>query len=393
MTEPKQPKLTKSLLWLMIFSACFVVANNYYNQPLLAEIARDFNIKEELANGVATITLLGYAFGLFLLVPLGDKLNKRILIIGSFILIIASLLCFALSTGIYMLMISGFVIGLSSVIPQMYVPLAAQLSAPGSRSKNVGLVMTGLLIGILGARILSGLLGGYMGWRFVFYIAAGIMFILFILNLYLLPTINPTFKGSYGSLMKSIVVLIKNRPDLRHAALRGALSLASFQAFWTTLTFYIEQKPFDQGSEMAGLLSIVAIGGALSASYVGKIADSSNKKHLLIFASFCMIVAWIFLGFTSWMYVGLVLGIFILDIGLQSLHVTNQSIIFSKDNNATNRINTVYMTCYFVGGALGSYLGGIAWNYFQWMGVVGIGLLFGLLLLVSILINNKKESF
>ena len=386
-----QPKLTKPLLWLMAISACLVVANNYYNQPLLGDIAREFSITEEQANRIATMTLVGYAVGLLLFVPLGDKLNKRYVIIFSFFVIIASLLSFAHSNSYSMLILSSFFIGLSSVVPQMFVPLVAQLSTPNTRSKNVGFVMTGLLIGILASRTVSGVLAQYKDWRFVYEMAAFIILLLAIANILLLPNIQPTFKGTYFNLLKSVLHLAKRRKDLRLAALRGALSLACFQAFWTTLTFYLEGPPFFKGSETAGLLSLVGIGGALSANFVGKIADSSEKKKLLLIAAFLMIVSWGFFSLTSWKYIGLIIGIFLIDVGLQSLHVTNQSIIFSKDHEATNRINTVYMTAYFSGGALGAYMSGICWHYYHWSGVVGIGTTLGILLLLTIIPLNRNE--
>ena len=385
-----QPKLTKPLLWLMAISACLVVANNYYNQPLLADIAREFSISEEQANRIATMTLVGYAVGLLSFVPLGDKLNKRYIIICSLFVIIVSLLSFAYSTSYQMLITSSFFIGLSSVVPQMFVPLVAQLSTPHTRSKNVGFVMTGLLIGILGSRAVSGILAQYRDWRFVYEVAALVVFILAIANIFLLPNIKPTFKGSYLKLLKSVFDLAKKRKDLRLAALRGGLSLACFQAFWTTLTFYLEGPPFFKGSETAGMLSLVGIGGALSANYIGKIVDGTDKKRLLIIAAIIMILSWVCFSFTSWEYIGLIIGIFLIDIGLQSLHVTNQSIIFSKDHEATNRINTVYMTAYFSGGALGAYMSGICWHYYQWNGVVGIGITLGILVLLSILPLNRK---
>ena len=190
--------------------------------------------------------------------------------------------------------------------------------------------------------------------------------------------------------MKSIVVLIKKRRDLRIAALRGALSLASFQAFWTTLTFYLERPPFTAGSNVAGLLGIVGIGGAISASYVGRIADRTDKNIIITVSTILMIAAWVLFGFTAIGYIGLIVGIFILDVGLQSIHVTNQSIIFSRDEDATNRLNTVYMTCYFIGGSIGAYIGGVAWGYFGWLGTVFSGIIFVVLLLLIHLISSKK---
>lgn len=388
----KQPKLTKGVLWLMTVSACLVVANNYYNQPLLGDIAKEFGVTEEVANRVATATLLGYAGGLFLLVPLGDMFHKKRLIIGDFVLIILSLLSFTFSPNITIMAISGFFIGLSSVVPQMFVPLVAQLSHSKERSQNVGIVMSGLLVGILGSRVFSGLVGNSIGWRPVFYIAAGAMALLWLLIILFLPNIKPTFFGTYKGLMKSIIVLIKKRADLRMAALRGALSLASFQAFWTTLTFYLEHPPFSAGSNIAGLLGIVGMGGAISASYVGRIADRADKKLLITISTILMIAAWILFGFTAIGYIGLIVGIFILDIGLQSIHITNQSIIFSRDEDATNRLNTVYMTCYFTGGSIGAYLGGMAWGYFGWIGTVTTGIFFVALLLLIHLTSSRETK-
>lgn len=390
-TETKQAPLTTTLLWLMTIGACLVVANNYYNQPLLGEIAREFSVSEAVANRVATVTIFGYAMGLMLLVPLGDKFDKKILIGIDFIFIIGSLLAFALSTSITMLMISGFVIGFASVVPQMFVPLVAQLSSPEDRNKNIGIVMGGLLIGILGSRTVSGLLNQYLdSWRHVYFIAAGTMFILWAFILMLLPRITPTFFGKYRELWQSIIVLIKERPDLRIAAVRGGLSLASFQAFWTTLTFFLERPPYNAGSDVAGLLGLVGIGGALSASYVGKIAGRVSNSMLIVISTLLMIVAWLFFGFWGFSYAGLIIGIFVLDIGLQSLHVTNQTIIFSKNPEATNRLNTVYMTSYFVSGSLGAFLGGKAWEMFGWNGVVATGIFFVIILLAVHLLFSKK---
>ncbi len=387
----KQPKLTKGVLWLMTVSSCLVVANNYYNQPLLGDIAKEFGVSEAIANRVATATLFGYASGLFLLVPLGDMFQKKRLIIGDFILIILSLLAFTFSPNIIVMAVSGFFIGLSSVVPQMFVPLVAQLSDPKERSRNVGIVMSGLLVGILGSRVFSGLVGNSIGWRSVFYIAAAMMALLWLLIIFYLPDIKPTFFGTYKGLMKSIVVLIKKRTDLRIAALRGALSLASFQAFWTTLTFYLERPPFTAGSNVAGLLGIVGIGGAISASYVGRIADRTDKNIIITVSTILMIAAWVLFGFTAIGYIGLIVGIFILDVGLQSIHVTNQSIIFSRDEDATNRLNTVYMTFYFIGGSIGAYIGGVAWGYFGWLGTVFSGIIFVVLLLLIHLISSKRS--
>lgn len=386
----QQTRLTKSTLWLMTIGAGVVVANNYYNQPLLGKIARELDISEAMANNVAMVTQVGYAAGLFLLVPLGDMFKKRKIIITDFFLIIISLLAFALSQNITTMLVSSFFIGLSSVIPQMFVPLAAQISDPKDKSKNVGMVMSGLLIGILASRIFSGILGEYFGWREVYYIAAGIIFILWVLVFFLLPDINPTFKGSYWGLMKSISYYIKTVPSLRLASVRGGLALGSFLAFWTSLTFHLERPPFFAGSDIAGELGAVGIGGALAASMVGRIADRVNKNTLISCAAILMLLSWIIFGIWGFTYAGLIIGIFILDVGLQSIHVSNQTIVFSTNPDATNRLNTVYMTSYFIGGSFGTFVGGRAWEYMGWNGVVITGAIFIIILLLIHLIFSPK---
>ena len=170
-----QNYLSKSLLWLMTIGAGLVVANNYYNQPLLGKIAKEFNISESTANNVAMLTQIGYALGLLLLIPLGDMFRRKKIIITDFALIILSLLTFSLSTNIYVMFAASFFIGFSSVIPQMFVPIAAQLSKPEEKGKNVGLVMSGLLVGILVSRVFSGIVGEILGWREVYYIAIAVV--------------------------------------------------------------------------------------------------------------------------------------------------------------------------------------------------------------------------
>ena len=382
--------LSKSTLWLMTIGAGLVVANNYYNQPLLGEIARYLNASESSVSNIAMITQIGYAVGLFLLVPLGDKFRKRKIILIDFVFIILSLLVFALAKNITVMFISSFFIGVSSVVPQMFVPLAAQLSKPEERSKNVGMVMTGLLIGILGSRVISGVVGQCFGWQAIYYIAAVVLFIFSILIYFRLPDIAPTFIGKYKDLIKSLFYYIKTVPSLRLASVRGGLALGSFLAFWTTLTFHLEQPPFFAGSDIAGALGIVGIGGALSAAVVGKVIDNLNKNTFIACAALLMLISWIIFGIWGFSYVGLIIGIFVLDVGLQSIHVTNQTIVFSTNPDATNRLNTVYMTSYFIGGSFGTFVGGKAWSHYGWEGVVYTGAFFVVVLLFIHLVFAKK---
>lgn len=392
MSDHEQIYLSKKTLWLMTIGAGLVVANNYYNQPLLGMISRELGESEESVSRIAMLTQMGYAAGLLLVVPLGDMFKRKKIILYSLCFNILVLLCFGFADSLPVMLVSSFLIGLTSVVPQMFVPIAAQLSKPHDKGKNVGLVMSGLLIGILASRIISGWVGEFLGWREMYYIAAAIIFVLGILIIFLLPDIKPTFKGRYIQLMKSIFHFARTIPSLQLAAVRGALGLASFSVFWTTLTFHVEQAPFYGGSDVAGSLSIFGIMGALCASFVGKLSGKTNKALIISVALMLMIISWFILGIGGFTYIGLILGIILLDMALQSMHVTNQTIVFSTNPDASNRLNAVYMTSYFIGGSIGTYAGGLAWAYCGWYGVVAAGSVFAVLcIIIHLLFGNRKK--
>ncbi len=382
-----------SVLWLMTIGAGLVVANLYYNQPLLGMISRDFNVSESLAGRIAMLTQIGYALGLLFIVPLGDMFKRRPIILSSFVVLIVALLTMALSPMIEVAFAASLLIGLCSVLPQIFVPIAAQLSTPQTKGKNIGIVMSGLLTGILASRVASGLVGEIWGWREMYYIVAGLMFCYGLLIAWKLPDIEPSFHGGYSALMGSLVRYFKTLPALRLAAMYGALSFASFLAFWTTLVFHLEKEPFHAGSDIVGLLGLVGIGGALVASLAGRFAHRLGEHRLIRVGMALMLVGWGLFYFAGWSYAGLIAGICALDIGAQGIQVTNQTIIFSLSPEATNRVNTVYMTIFFIGGALGTFAGGKAWEFFGWNGVAGIGACFmGLALLLHLLLGSGCRS-
>lgn len=384
--------LSKGTLWLMAIGAGLVVANNYYNQPLLGMIAREFGESESATSKVAMFTQIGYAAGLLLIIPLGDMFRRKKIILIDFAFILLSLIVFALSQSLIVMITASFFIGLTSVVPQIFVPIAAQLSKPEEKGRNVGIVMSGLLIGILASRVFSGLVGDWLGWRSVFFIAAGFMVVMGALIAWLLPNLKPTFAGTYGQLMRSIVRYAKDIPSLQLASLRGALGFASFSVFWTTLTFRLEQAPFFQGSDIAGSLGLFGIAGALAASFVGHVSGKVDKNKLIAIAISLMILSWAIFGVGGSSYTGLIAGILILDMGLQAMHVTNQTIVFSSHPEASNRLNTVYMVSYFVGGSVGTLIGGKAWGMYGWNGVVVTGISFVILcLIIHLLICNKQK--
>ncbi|MFR0678033.1 MFS transporter [Dysgonomonas mossii] len=385
--------LSKSILWLMAIGAGLVVANNYYNQPLLGVIAKELGESESATSKVAMFTQMGYAAGLLLIIPLGDMFRRKKIILIDFFFIILSLVVFSLSKSLIVMLAASFCIGLTSVVPQIFVPIAAQLSRPEEKGRNVGIVMSGLLIGILGSRVFSGVVGEYLGWRNVFFIAAGLMIILAVLIAWMLPNMQPTFKGTYGQLMGSVIRYARSIPSLQLASLRGALGFASFSAFWTTLTFRLQEAPYFQGSDVAGSLGLFGIAGALAATLVGQASGKVNKNKLIAIATFLMIVSWGVFGMGDSTYIGIIVGIILLDMGLQAMHVTNQTIVLSSHPEAANRLNTVYMVSYFIGGSIGTFVGGKAWGAYGWNGVVFTGAFFVSLCLVVHLIISRKPKF
>jgi predicted MFS family arabinose efflux permease len=390
--EPHKPVLSLSLLWLMTIATGIVVGNNYYNQPLLGLMAKDFNVTEVRISNIAMLTQIGYAFGLLFIVPLGDMVHRKKLILIIFGLIILSLVGMVSASSLPVLYFASFMIGFSSVVPQMFVPLTAELATDEKRGMAIGMVMSGLLLGILLSRVAAGVVGELWGWRAIYYIAIGFMLILMMLVAIKLPDIRPNFKGNYGQLMRSLIHLTRTQPVLRLSAFRGALGFAGFSAFWITLVFHLEGAPFHAGSAVAGSFGLIGAVGALAASVVGRIAKYVSNYRIILVSIWILFASWIVFYFGGFTYAGLIFGVILIDLGLQSMHISNQSSYFALNIGAANRLNTVYMFSYFVGGSFGTYMASLAWKYFQWNGVVATGMICTLLLLIVHVSYGKKWS-
>lgn len=385
-------KLGSNLLFLMTVTTGLVIANNYYNQPLLGLMAAGFGVTELQISNVPMLTQIGFAIGLFLVVPLGDKLERKKLILSQFLFMICSLLATGLAKSPLQLKISSFFIGFTSVVPQLMIPMAAQLADNNRRGAVIGTVMMGLFIGVLGSRTLSGFIGTYLGWQAMFFLAAGMMSVLFIFLYMFLPKIQPDFTGNYMSLLKSITEKFRTQSRLRLASFRGALDFACFSVFWTTLVFLLESPPFHFGSDVAGAMGLVGIAGAIVASWVGKLSDKMDKNTLIVIGIVVMLLSWVILGISASSIIGLIIGAFLLDWGVQSVHITNQTIIFEGNPTSRNQINTVYMVMYFIGGALGTMVGGYLWYYYKWYGVSFGGFFITLTMLFLHLLWNRRAQ-
>ena len=387
-TEKEGSLLTPFTLWAITITTGLVIANIYYNQPLLDDISHAFGVTSAKAGQVAMFTQAGYALGMLFIVPMADMLKRKRMMIIDFGFIIIALLLAAFAHDINALLLASFFIGVSSIIPQLLIPMAAHLAKAHERGRKIGFVQTGLLIGILLSRTLSGFIAAHWGWRCVFFVAAGLMVIMWILVYWLLPEVQPTYKGSYKSLMLSIVGLIKENRHLRLAALRGASCFACFSAFWSTIAFLLKAN-FGLGSDIAGLFGLAGAFGALAVSNIGRLADKTNPYKIATFTIIALLLSFVIYYFSGYSMVGMIAGVILMDMGLQGTHLCNQTIIFANNPAARNRINTVYMVTYFSGGAIGTFLGTQLWYKYQWTGVCLMGILLSAITLILHL-NNQE---
>lgn len=379
------------LTWIISTACAIVVANLYYIQPLLGELSQYFHVSQLSAGVVATLTQVGFATGIILVLPLADIMEKKSLINIMLILSSISLLLMFFSTNFFITCISSLLIGFTSVITQLLVPFAAQLANQDERGGIIGKVTSGLLIGILLSRVTSGLLSNYFEWRIVYLLAAIAMIILTIALRTLLPECAPQSKIKYVQSLKSIVKLIKDFPILREASISGAMAFGAFSSFWTSLTFLLEEPVYHMGSNIAGLFGLLGIIGALGSPFFGKVADKKGPKYAVGIGIIFITLSYLLLlrfGLKIW---GLISGVIILDLGTQICNVCNQARVQQLTDEARNRVTAVYVFSYFTGGALGSLLSSFNYTHFGWTGVCILGL-FTQLIAISIHLLKKTKN-
>lgn len=385
-------KLSRADVLLMAFCTGLIVANIYYCQPLIILIAKEFNISESVAGRATYLTQAGYALGLLLLVPLGDMFErkKQILVITG--LAILSLLLAGFSHSFGVLEVACVLIGASSIVPQLILPMAANLSSDENRGETIGIIMSGLLIGILGSRSLSGTIGYLWGWRSMFLIAAAICLLLVLLMAKRFPASLPSFKGNYQQLMGSMFGYIKSQPVLRETSLINFLAFATLSAFWTTMVLYLASPPFNFQSLQIGLFGIAGAAGALAAPLVGKLSDSREPRKNLLIGLVLQLISIVAFYFTQSHLFLFVAGIILLDIGQQAIHVTNQTRIYALIPEARNRLNTIFMSVSFVGASVGSAAGLWLWDMGHWpMFCLGSGLVISTNILIYYFYKQRQE--
>ena len=374
MKQLKENKgIERSLLLTMAVIAGLTVANCYYNQPLLEMIRHDMGVSQHKANLITVVTQIGYALGLCFLIPMGDLYSRRRIIVINMSVAAVMAVFIAFSQRVWIVWGASLLLGACSVIPQFFIPIAGQYSEKKNKGRNMGIVLSGLLTGILASRVVSGYVGEWLGWREMFIIAALIMIVCLILTLKIMPQIDSNYVGTYRGLMKSVFHIVASNARIRLYAIRAAFSFGSMMAIWSCLAFRLAQAPFFSGSEMVGTLGMCGIAGALAASGLGKLVNQWGIRKLSLYGACLQLVAWTTAYLFGDTYMGLIVAIIMVDIGLQCLQLSNQSGCIQEMPEASNRANTIFMTTYFIGGSFGTYCAGLAWTHEGWMGVCAVG--------------------
>ena len=362
--------------------ACAVgVGSIYYNQPLLLVMGKTFGRDARAMELVAVATQLGYAVGILCFVPLGDVAERRALMMRMYAAVSVALLLAASAQGLVWMIVASALVGAMASVTHVVLPMAPDLVSNERRGKAIGTVMTGLLLGILLARTFAGWVANLAGWRTVFVVAA-VMNLAFVPIMYrVMPRMAPRTSLSYPQAMRSLWTLVRTEPLLREAGVLGALTFASFSCFWSTLA-YLLYAHYGMGPGVAGTFGIVGAAGALVAPFAGWLADRRGTRFVVTVAGMVLTASYVWLlvteGWhmsTAWHMAALAAGVVMLDLSVQMMQVSNQTRIFGLGAEARSRLNTIYMTMYFCGGAVGSALAGWAWWRWGWNGVCALALM------------------
>ncbi len=371
--------LSPALILLMSVATGLAVASNYYAQPLLETIARNFSLSASSAGFIVTAAQLGYAVGLLFLVPLGDMFERRAMIVSMTLLAAGGMLITASSQSLAMMIFGTALTGLFSVVAQILVPLAATLASPEKRGKVVGTIMSGLLLGILLARTVAGLLAGIGGWRTVYWVASVLMVVMALALWRGLPKVKSETHLNYPQLLGSVFSMFTHDKLLRTRALLGCFTFANFSILWTSMAFLLAAPPFNYSEGMIGLFGLAGAAGALGARPAGGLADK-GKSHITTTASLVLLLlSWAAIWYGHVSVLALIVGILVLDLTVQGVHITNQTVIYRVKPEARNRLTAGYMTSYFIGGAAGSLISASAWQHAGWAGVCAVGAVMAIL--------------
>ncbi|WP_242312008.1 MFS transporter [Bacillus cereus group sp. BfR-BA-01331] len=370
----QQPSMSHALVLLFATACGMSVANIYFAQPLLDQLSNEFGINHSIIGVVITITQIFYGLGLLLLVPLGDLLNQRRLIVGQMLLSTTALVIVGTASSSMVLFAGMALVGLLAVVTQTLVAFAATIASPTERGRVVGIVTSGIVIGILLARTFAGILTDVAGWRSVYLFSAALMFLMVFMFIKMLPNVEREVKSlSYPQLIRSVLALFIQERTLRVRSVLAMLIFADFSILWTSLVLPLSTPPIALSHSAIGAFGLVGVAGALAAARAGKLADQGYGQRTTGIALALLLISWLFISYIEQSLIALVIGIVLLDLAVQAIHVTNQTMILPLHTEARSRLTAGYMMFYSIGSAGGSIASTQIYAHFGWGGVSLLG--------------------
>jgi predicted MFS family arabinose efflux permease len=375
--------MSRALFLLLAVAVGVAAANLYYAQPLAAAIGADLHATVAQVGTAMTLTQIGYALGMILLVPLGDGRERRSVIVVTAASSVLALLLVARAGSIESLMGASLLVGASTSVVQMILPYAVALAKPEERGRIVGGIMAGLLTGILLSRTVSGAIGAALGWRAVYVIAAGAMTVLTVVLRVATPACEPESRMKWVAILRSLATVLASQPTLQRRAIVGACGMAAFSLFWSMLSFHL--GALGHGSAVAGLFGAIGLVGIFVAPVAGRLAQGPAPARINVGGLLVAAGSFLLFALLGRSLVAIGVGVVLLDAGVQASHLTNQTVIFGLRPELRNRLNALYMVSYFGGGALGTFAGSIAWSLYGWPAVCAVGAAFALVGMIPLL--------
>ncbi|PQQ45641.1 MFS transporter [Bacillus thuringiensis] len=370
----QQPSMSHALVLLFATACGMSVANIYFAQPLLDQLSNEFGINHSIIGVVITITQIFYGLGLLLLVPLGDLLNQRRLIVGQMLLSTTAMVIVGTASSSMVLFAGMALVGLLAVVTQTLVAFAATIASPTERGRVVGIVTSGIVIGILLARTFAGILTDVAGWRSVYLFSAALMLLMVFMFIKMSPYVEREVKSlSYPQLIRSVLALFIQERTLRVRSVLAMLIFADFSILWTSLVLPLSTPPIALSHSAIGAFGLVGVAGALAAARAGKLADQGYGQRTTGIALALLLISWLFISYIEQSLIALVIGIVLLDLAVQAIHVTNQTMILPLHTEARSRLTAGYMVFYSIGSAGGSIASTQIYVHFGWGGVSLLG--------------------
>lgn len=384
--------LDGKLILILAGGAGLAVANPYYCQPMLAELAGELRVAPAVVTAIPVAALVGNTLGVIFLAPLGDKFERRSLIVLTTIALALALVGASVAMGLWLMVMASFSIGLFSTVAQQIIPLSVHIAPPASKGRTLGFVTGGILLGILLSRAVSGNVTEWWGWRTMFLIAGGAMFAMAGVFTKTLPRVEPTVSVSYGELIASLWSLLTMHRALRAAILIQASIFAAFLAFWANLALLFASESYQFGPSAAGLMALIGAAGVAVAPAAGLLADRRSHRTVICIGAVLVVIAFALMIIVPGNLWVLAAGVLVMDVGVQSSQVANQARVLALDAQAQSRLNTVFISTMLLGGAIGAALGGVAFSFFDWRGTCAVGALAAILALTFAALCDSSHA-